>query len=787
MGPPAEDATFHLTAADGNGHATRAGFVYHGYMSDRPTTADDKLPCRNLGWLFDAAHDRGIDTESLLEGVAFSEEHIRDRGRFVDWATLERICANFGRTLTDDEVVVCGRESVEHPVFRVFAAPGRLLFDTVDAYRFLCGAPRGLVPRSYPQVVVSFEEIESGEIRIGLEAREGFSPIRVWEQMLLGQLIALPTVLGSPAATVERTETARGATFRVHYAVGRAAPLAFLRRALRWPFVASSVARELMATNELLEEKNRSLEEEVERRQHAEAALAEREARYRFLAERARDVIWTADLDLRLTYISPSAEEVFGFPWSKQETLQPGVGITEESIERLRRLLTDELARDDRALPDRPIAIDGELLTGSGVRRSVEVNMCFTRDGEGRPTGLLGVTRDVTERRQAAEQLRLAQKTESIGHLAGGVAHDFNNLLVAIQGYTELAQKSADVPGKVRGYLDEVGRAADRAKSLTQQLLAYGRKQRIEVVAVDLTGLVHGLRPMLERLIPERIEQRFDLQPGAIVMADPQQVEQVVVNLAVNARDAMSDGGTMRFEVGTVLIDEPTASLHRDAKAGAYVRLRVADTGSGMSSDVEAQIFDPFFTTKAAGAGSGLGLSVALGVVSQHGGFVALETEVGRGTTFSVHLPLAEGRAAGRSTQAPADPILLGGDETILLVEDEDIVRTISLQFLEDAGYTVHGAVDGTEALEEFVRHGRDIDLVLMDVVMPKMGGPEARERILAIAPETPVLLVSGYAGGVDQRELALVADSELLSKPYTRGELLGRVRALLDRRPFAE
>jgi len=739
------------------------------------------VSCRGLVWTFDAFAERGLDPALLLDGVGVPLEHLRDPARFVDWGTLERFCENFGRHVREDECVAAGMRSIHHPVFEVLRAPARLLYDVADLYRVLLRPESGIIPRSYPMVGSTIVELERDRrLLLEVSVREPFRPIPVWEAMLLGQLIALPSVLGFPHADVVMTRTGPGAQYDARLPAAGRAPFARLRRAVAWLFSARRTARELVATNTLLEEKYRRLEHEMAERARTEATLAESEARYRLLAERVRDVIWTTDLEMQATYVSPSAEALFGF--TPEEVLARGTAalVAPESFARLGVLVAEELAIDATADPTRSRTVEVEMVAKDGTPRFVEIHFSFLRDDTGHPIGIVGVTRDVSERRLAAEQLRQAQKIESIGHLTGGIAHDFNNLLVALQGYTELALAHPGLPARVRRHLEEVRRAGERAATLTQQLLAFGRKQSIQFVPTDVSALVDGLRPMLERVIPATIEQRFALEPGATAWADPGQLEQVIVNLVVNARDAMPDGGVLRFETASAMVDGALAAAHPGARPGPHVRLSISDTGVGLTPELQSRVFDPFFTTKPEGQGTGLGLSVAFGIVSQHGGLLTVESAPGAGATFSVHLPRADRPAV--PAPAPDHEPARGGAETILVVEDEPAVRRLAESFLAAAGYTVHTAADGMEALALLTRSDVRIDLALLDVVMPRMGGRELRQRLVEAAPGVPVLFASGYAGDPSQIDFIGDHERELVRKPYGAATLLRKVRRLLDR-----
>ena len=388
------------------------------------------------------------------------------------------------------------------------------------------------------------------------------------------------------------------------------------------------------------------------------------------------------------------------------------------------------------------------------------------------------VARDVTDHRATEAQLRHAQKMEAVGQLAGGIAHDFNNLLFAILANTGLAQDFTGNPPEVAEHLAEIEAAAQRAADLTKQLLAFSRRQPLMAVPVDLNERVRGLMKMLRRLLPESIS--VDLIPGhnlPSVSADPGQLEQVIVNLCLNARDAMERGGQLTIETESVLINARYCESHPWAKPGRYVLLSVTDTGVGMTAEVRERAFEPFFTTKGAQQGTGLGLSTVYGIVEQHDGMVHLYSEPGVGTTFKVYLP-AHTRLAENvgSKLAPLPP---GGQETILLAEDEEQVRAAVVRILQRAGYRTIAAANGLDAIAILREEAAPIHLALLDVVMPGLGGPETWEQLRALRPDLRVLFSSGYAD--DRYRQLLPPGAVLLEKPFRAEELLHRIRKILD------
>jgi PAS domain S-box-containing protein len=392
------------------------------------------------------------------------------------------------------------------------------------------------------------------------------------------------------------------------------------------------------------------------------------------------------------------------------------------------------------------------------------------------------VWRDITERKQLEQQLRQTQKLEAIGKLAGGIAHDFNNLLVAILGNAELLADQVRERPELLELVDEVRSAADRAADLTRQLLTFSRSQVVRPRPIDLRATLERLEKLLARLIGEDVELvTVHEREGLNVRADPGQIEQVVVNLITNARDAMPQGGTVTLATREVEFDAGVGHGPHALPPGRYAEMTVADTGTGMPADHTKKAFDPFFTTKAVGQGTGLGLSTVYGIVKQAGGDIRIESEPGRGTTVRMLLPRTDDPAEAPDPAPAGQPRIRGRGETVLVVEDEPAVTAFVVRLLLESGYQVLCAANGREALEQYARHRDEIDLVFTDTVMPEMGGAELVARLREEERPPKVLVTSGYVDSARTRATRLVSRAELLDKPYTPDELLRRVRQALD------
>jgi PAS domain S-box-containing protein len=506
--------------------------------------------------------------------------------------------------------------------------------------------------------------------------------------------------------------------------------------------------------------------------------LASSEQRFRDLVEDIDAIVWEADATTwQFLYVSPKAEAILGYP-SSQWFAEPDFWANhlypddrEQAVELCRRAV---MHCQDHEFEYRIRAADGRVVW---IRDHVHV----VSDSQGRATRLRGLMVDITEHKNLEAQLHQAQKMEAIGRMAGGVAHDFNNLLTAITGYCELLLSDMDAQDLRRSDVEEIKKAADRAAALTRQLLAFSRRQLLAPQVLDLNVVMANMDKMLRRMIGEDIDLVTLLDPAlGRVKADPGQIEQVLMNLAINARDAMPQGGKLTIETANVDLDETYARRHIAVSPGPYVMLAVSDTGHGMDEETKSHIFEPFFTTKEPGKGTGLGLSTVYGIVKQSGGDIYVYSEPGHGTTFKIYLPRVDASAeASAAAQAASNPV--SGSETILLVEDDEGVQELIRRILERNGYTVLAARRGDEAVQIAEQHAAPIDLLVTDVVMPEMSGRELVKRLMALRPTVKVLYISGYADSAIVRHGVLEADATFLQKPFTPDELARKVRAALE------
>ncbi|MHB1222995.1 MAG: ATP-binding protein [Gemmatimonadaceae bacterium] len=548
------------------------------------------------------------------------------------------------------------------------------------------------------------------------------------------------------------------------------------RQARRWSGRDEALLTDLASVVVAELERNReSIEREV-----AQLLLRRNERHFRSLIENASDMISLVDRDGTFRYLSPAYERCTGRPAAALLGRSAFDDVHPDDVEGARSAFATAVDN-----PGTPAQARFRYRHQSGEWSMLAATTTSLLDDPA-VRGVVINSRDITDRVRLEAQLRHAQKMEAVGRLAGGVAHDFNNLLTVIEAHSEFALEAiagggagARDDGALGEDLEAIRHATTRATSLTSQLLAFSRKQILKPRLLDLNEMLPGLAAMLRRLIGEDVALVTDLADApCVVHADPGQLEQVVMNLAVNARDAMPEGGTVRIATALTTVTLADASIRPGLQAGRYVLLTVADTGSGIDPFVLPHVFEPFYTTKAAGRGTGLGLATVYGVVKQSGGYVDVESTPGRGSTFTMLLPLHQAAAepaepAGDSTPPPR------GSETVLLVEDESAVRAVARRSLERQGYTVLEAFDGAEAERVWLQNADGIDILVTDVVMPGMGGHALSDRLRARRPSLRVLMVSGYDR--DAGRITVDASTSVLQKPFTPETLARRVRQVLD------
>jgi two-component system cell cycle sensor histidine kinase/response regulator CckA len=497
--------------------------------------------------------------------------------------------------------------------------------------------------------------------------------------------------------------------------------------------------------------------------------LKERNREFRLLFEDNPQPMWVMEPESRkFLAVNRAAERLYGYSDAEFSTMS------------LRDLQTEEEARAPKPHGQDVIGTPAARRHHTKTGRVLEVEIAAQPVQYCDQKAELAVILDITSRRELEEQLRQSQKMEAVGMLAGGVAHDFNNLLTIITGYSQLILNNLRPEDANRHSVEQIMRAGERAAALTKQLLAFSRRQVLQPKVLDLNRLVGSLTAMLQRLIGEDVDLRLVLRPDiGRVHADPGQVEQVLMNLVVNARDAMPKGGVLTVETANVELDESYVSRHIEVKSGPYVMLAVSDNGAGMDEATRGRLFEPFFTTKAAGKGTGLGLSTVFGIVKQSGGSLQVYSEPGSGTSVKVFLPRIE-QAVANDPEAQRK-VARRGHETVLLVEDDDMVRNLVRETLERDGYTVIDANSPVEARRASDKFEGTIHLLITDVIMPKTNGRELAEQLTRRRPNMKVLYMSGYTDSAIASSGVLERESAFLQKPFTPVALTGKVRDILE------
>jgi PAS domain S-box-containing protein len=514
--------------------------------------------------------------------------------------------------------------------------------------------------------------------------------------------------------------------------------------------------------------------ENLDRLRIAEAQARASEAKYRELFDHANDLIWVQDLEGRFIAVNEAA--VGAFQLTREEML--GKRLTDlvvpEFHEQLNGRRLRQLAGEETPPVEYPVR------TAAGRQLWIEANSRAICDEQGRAVNLHGIARDITSRKLLEQQLRQAQKLESLGRLAGGVAHDFNNLLTVINGYASLLRTDMDLDEGARSRITEIFNAGEKAAQLTNQLLVFSRKQAVETGRIELNSLVTEMNPILRWLVGANVEIVFGLKSAAAIEANAGQMQQVIMNLAVNARDAMPAGGRLSIASYDLDLSAETESPYTEVPPGNYAALSVVDTGIGMDRQTLSRLFEPFFTTKDPGRGTGLGLATAYAIVKQGGGYIHVDSVPGQGTTFTILMPRCARETPSAVPRQDARPDAKGA-ETILLVEDEAHVRGFVSVALRSRGYRVIEAATGEQALLEDRNHAGPIALLITDSMMPGIGGNEVAERVLSRRPETRVLFISGYPMETNHDPEGSPPGAFYLQKPFSPASLAHKVREAIE------
>ncbi|MFT3925786.1 MAG: response regulator [Myxococcales bacterium] len=719
-----------------------------------------EVSCRVLGVWEHVAATHGLSFEDMVAGLPVPHD-LRDKSGWIDWDVLMEVIDRFTAVLGDDALIEIGREAIRQDVVAPLRRIAGLAMGLTQLYQV---GLRWQLPLLHRNLIVQVRAVNKRNLSIEIRVPAHFRTSPGWFRVLQGGLEALPIMQNLELAKVDAQISSHYAHYDVALPAQHVRLISRLTAWLRDPALVElerqvnelhAIDRERSRLEDALRERERMLSNLIANLSGMVYRCAREDFDFDFVSERC----------LELT--GYRADELIGGSVSYLDLVHPAdlPGLREKRSQSFRS--------------QQPASQEYRLRTRAGETRWILDVARAVHDAKGRLTGIEGFMTDVTDRKRLEEDLVQAQRVEGIGRLAGGIAHDFNNLLTVILGSVELAQ-SAVKSGPALTYIDHVRSAAERAATLTQQLLAFARKQVIEPRIVDLNSLVLGMSTLLSRALIEDIELKTELSKGLwTVEVDPGQFEQVLLNLAINARDAMPQGGLLTLETANIVLEGDHDALPGLA-AGHYVMLAVSDTGTGMTKEVQDRAFEPFFTTKDVGQGTGLGLASSHGIVRQAGGQILLSSELGKGTEFRIYLPRAEGVEPPTEQDVEEQP---QGEHhgTVLVVEDHDMVRGMIANTLQAQGYDVRTAAQALDALAAVSRGEVEPDLLLVDILMPQMKGTELAEKLRELRPTLPVIYMSGYSEQLLGREQLLGVATSFLKKPFTSISLVRKVHDALE------
>jgi PAS domain S-box-containing protein len=718
-----------------------------------------------MGILMVICDEQGISTDKLLSGLPFDKTHLMEPANFIDWDSLTTIIDRIAEEISDSDFMELSVASYKHPMYRLYRTLGRLRFNLIQFYLYLMG-PDGMATQFYPiySELLSYDT-EKRHLAFRFSVAEGLTPNKNFFRIIEGQAIGISEVLGYKKSKVVTQYEPDHVNMWIELPV-ETGLLPKVRRFLMYPLDLWSSARSLQLTHDTLLKRNRELEAETERLNEAKGFLRVQKEQLDLLNSNQSMMFWTLNLSLEPLFYSESVKDMMGYTPEEAVAL-PALALNHPDSH---QVAYDKLAKHLAMEQIEPfygsVSTRLKALRKDGSTFWTESHASFLRNGDGEAIGILGVTIDIDDRlkieqRQQALESELieARQRELVGRVAGGVAHDFNNALQSVIGFAEMTL--ADIErdnfnnADIKHYNQQILKAASNASDLVRQLLALGRRQTLALKFLDLAEWLQDASTLLDPILDSNIKLETNVPPGLSIEADPIQLERVLANLSLNAKDAMPNGGTF------------TISAHRDSDT---VELTFTDSGTGIPETILDQIFEPFFSSKDVNEGSGLGLAVSAGIIEQHGGEITATSTEGEGTTIAIRLPYATGPSKEHNFNADEVPDLPGSHQ-ILLVDDKEVIRSLVKSMLQDSDTTTIEAVDGLDAVEQFQLHADQIDLVLMDIVMPRQNGDVAAAQIRKLAPSIPVIFMTGYAG--NDSNLSSLQKETILNKPFTRHQLM--------------
>jgi PAS domain S-box-containing protein len=724
----------------------------------------NQVSCHVLGVFLDICDQYNI-TDDVLVGSKFDRAYLNNSSNFIDWDSLTVMTNRLADHFMEQELLEICASSYKQPRFTFYRLMGRLRF-TLPHYLVYLAGPDGAVPNFYPidSELLNYD-IEQRNITFGLTLRKGLTPCPNFFKIIEGQFIGIPEMMGFSRAHVDAIYTDRGVTISIDLPV-ESGLFPLLRKVLMFPFDLWSSVKTLQLTHDVLIKRNRELEQETRKLSEAKSFLRVQKKQLGLLDQNQAMLFWTLDLNLEPLYFSESVKDLTGYT-AEEALMLPALGLMHESSrEEVFVTLATYLEKEQKAPFRGSVSIRIKQQRKDKTTFWSANYVTFLRDNNDKAIGITGVTVDIDdtvkneERQKSLENdLQEARQRELVGRVAGGVAHDFNNSLQTIIGYSELLENEIKTGRATDDYViqssKQILKSATSASELVRQLLALGRRQTLTLETFDIGKWLNNLEPLIHTILDSSIALTMDIPGGLTVEGDRSQLERVIANLTLNAKDAMPSGGQFRITA---------------RQQDGHIEMVFSDNGSGIPESILPQIFEPFFTSKSFDQGSGLGLAVSAGIIEQHKGEIIAQSQEGYGASIRIRLPVATGETVLLQDSRPEIPEL-EDESTILLVDDRTVIRELVISMSLDQPLKFIEAKDGLEAVEQFRIHQDDIDLILMDIVMPNLNGDAAAARIKEINPNAPIIFMTGYAG--DLTDLSAIQSETVLAKPFNRRNLL--------------